>query len=235
MSKSTIKGLINNCAVLLIILLIASCSKHKTPKPAPEKATLTFPAQNALCTSGTVISTTEASIVFTWSAAAHADSYEIDIKNLITSTVAVQTAGTNQVTVTLLRNTPYSWFVVSKSNSVSTVVQSDTWKFYVAGVGTTSYSPFPAALVTPAFGANVTATANALNLVWTGSDVDNDITGYDVYFGSAATPPLLKADVTDMFLNGVAVTSGSTYYWKVVTKDALGNTSDSDVYQFKVK
>lgn len=234
-SKSTIKGLMNSCATLILTLLMAGCSKHNTPKPAPEKATLTFPAQNALCTSGTVISTTEASITLTWNAAAHADNYEIDIKNLITNAVAVQTAGTNQVTATLLRNTPYSWFVVSKSNSVSTTAQSDAWKFYVAGLGTTSYSPFPAALVTPAFGANVTATAHAINLVWTGSDVDNDITGYDVYFGSAATPPLLKADVTDMFLNGVAVTSGGTYYWKVITKDAQGNASDSNIYQFKVK
>ncbi|ASU33729.1 fibronectin type III domain-containing protein [Mucilaginibacter xinganensis] len=233
-SKSKIKGMVNISVMLILTFLIANCSKHQNPKPSPEKATLVFPAQNALCTSGTVLSNTEASIVLTWSAAAHTDSYEIDIKNLITGTIAVQTSTGNQITATLSRNTPYSWFVVSKSNSLNTTAQSDTWKFYLAGSGAITYSPFPAVLVAPAFGASVTAAANAINLTWTGGDVDNDITGYDIYFGSTSTPSLLKSNVTDMFLNGVTVTSGSSYYWKIVTKDTQGNTSNSGVYYFKV-
>jgi hypothetical protein len=36
-----------------------------------------------------------------------------------------------------------------------------------------------------------------------------------------------------MFLNGVAVSSGVTYYWKIVTKDIQGNISDSGIFQFK--
>ena len=45
---------------------------------------------------------------------------------------------------------------------------------------------------------------------------------------------LLKSNVVDMFTNNVVVTAGTTYYWKVVTKDAQGNTSESNMFQFKV-
>jgi len=217
------------------LIIIAGCGKNSTNSIAdPTAVTLTFPAQNSACTTGTVISATQSTIVFTWNSASNADSYEIDIKNLLTSTIVTQTVTTNQYTATLLRDTPYSWYVVSKSNSSSTTAKSDVWKFYNAGLGTISHPPFPADALTPTFGQNVTATAGAIKLSWAGSDPDNDIAGYDVYFGTTATPALSKANVTDMFLNGVSVTSGTTYYWKVITKDNQGNTSDSGVFQFKV-
>ena len=221
--------------LLFMIIFLASCSKDSAPTVvSPDKATLTFPAQNQLCTNGSVISTTQSSIIFTWNASANTDSYELDIKNLLTNTTATQTVTTNQATVTLLRNTPYSWFVVSKSVSTTATSQSDTWKFYNAGLGTISYAPFPAAIISPTYAQNVTASGGKLNLTWTGSDVDNDIVGYDVYLGTSATPALLQSNIANMFLNNVSVTSGTTYYWQVVTKDSQGNTSASDVYLFKV-
>lgn len=61
------------------------------------------------------------------------------------------------------------------------------------------------------------------------------IVGYDVYFGTVDTQALLKSGVTDMFLHNVGVTSGTTYYWKIVNKDSAGNTSESDVSWFMVK
>jgi hypothetical protein len=73
-----------------------------------------------------------------------------------------------------------------------------------------------------------------VNLTWTGNDVDKDIVSYDVYFGTVTTPSLFKAGVTEMSLSNVPVTSGSTYFWRVVSKDSLGNTSQSGLYQFKV-
>jgi hypothetical protein len=227
------KNIINNGLYIFAMMLLTACGGHKPAAPSPpQKATLTFPAQNALCTSGTVMSTNQTLIIFTWQPAAFTDSYQINIKNLLTGTTVTQTESENTATLVLLRNTPYSWFVVSKSNSVTTTVQSDTWKFYVAGFGAVSYSPFPANITAPGFDTNVTGTS--VNLTWTGSDVDNDIAGYDVYFGDIATPPLLQSNVTAMFVNNVTVSANTTYYWKVITKDALGNTSDSGVFRFKV-
>jgi len=220
--------------LIAVTTLIAGCSKKNNTNgaPDPQPAALTFPAQNSACTTGTVISTTQSTINFTWNSAGNTDSYEIDIKNLLTGTLTTQTTFTNQLSVSLNRDTPYSWYVVSKSNSSTTTAKSDVWKFYNAGVGTVSHPPFPADNLSPGFGQSVTA--GTVNLTWTASDPDNDIASYDVYFGSTATPASYKTAITDKFVNGIAVTPGTTYYWKVITKDAAGNTSDSGTFQFKV-
>jgi hypothetical protein len=230
------KKLISNGLMLIMVLLFTvSCGgkKNNDPEPSPAQATLSFPEQNALCTSGTVISSTETTIILTWNASANTDNYDVIIKNLLTGTSTTHSSATNNLSLTLLRNTPYSWYVISKSNSVTATAQSDTWKFYVAGLGLTNYSPFPAALVSPIFGQTISG-ATTTNLVWTGSDVDDDIATYDVYFGSASTPPLYKSNLTDQFLNNETIAVNTTYYWKIVTKDAQGNTSTSETYQFKV-
>ncbi len=222
------------------IVLVNACGKKNVndPLPAalpsPDKALLSFPAQNAACTTGTIISGTQSAITFTWGSAANTDNYLIGIKNLLTQVVHYKKTTSAQLTDTLLRNTPYSWFVVSKSKLVTDTAKSDVWKFYNAGPGTVAYAPFPADVVSPTLNQTVTATGGTVNLTWKGSSIDNDITGYDVYFGTATSPPLLRSNVTDMFLNNVAVTSGATYYWKIVTKDIPGNTSDSGVFTFKV-
>lgn len=230
-----------NKILLLTLLFIAGCAgkKSQDPIPAvtgnavPSKAVLTFPAQNAVCSSGTIVSATQATIVFSWNAATNADGYEIAIKNLLTGSVSTNQTGTNVYTTNLLRGTPYSWYVVSKSNANTTTTSSDTWKFYVAGLGAVSYSPFPAALLSPSFGQIISSTTST-TLTWTGSDVDNDIAGYDVYLGTIASPPLLKSNVTDQSLSALNLTANTTYYWKVITRDLQGNTSDSGVYQFKI-
>jgi hypothetical protein len=223
--------------VILGAIVITGCGKRSDPLPSsrlPDKAVLSLPAQNAACTTGTVISATQSSITFTWGTAANTDSYLIGIKNLLTQAIHYKKATTTQLTDTLLRNTPYSWFVVSKSTTVADTSKSEVWKFYNAGPGTVAYAPFPAEITSPTLNQNVTATGSTINLVWKGSSIDNDIVGYDVYFGTGATPVLYKSNVTDMFLNSVPVTSGTIYYWKVVTKDLIGNTSDSGVSSFKV-
>jgi hypothetical protein len=229
--------------ILSLALITAGCSKSGssnpqpvtpvTPTPpAPAQASLSLPAQNAACTSGTVISNTQSSITFSWNASGNTDSYELDIKDLLDNSITIKTTSQTSLAVTLLRNTPYSWYIVSKSSKSSSIAQSDTWKFYIAGQGTLSYAPFPADIVSPANGQQIATASATVNLSWTGSAVDNDIVGYDVYFGTTNTPPLLSGSVTNMFLNNVSVSAKTTYYWKIVTKDSQGNTSESVLSQF---
>lgn len=218
---------------LFLIIIIVSCSK-KDKAPAPGKATLIFPEQNAVCTNGSVISDTQSSIVFSWNTSTNTDSYEVSIKNLLTHDVSTQVTGAHELKVTLKRNTPYAWFVKSMSGKSNDTTLSDTWKFYNSGPGSTSYPPFPAAITSPGFGVDVNASGGKINVKWKGADPDNDITGYDVCFGSNATPPILKSNITDMFLNDITVTSGTVYYCKVITHDSNGNTSDSGIWQFRV-
>ncbi len=207
------------------------------PEPsadAPAKAVLITPTQNELCTQGVVVSSTQSTVTLKWAAAANAESYQVDLKNLETGTLTTQNASTNSLDVQLARNTPYAWSVTSKSTKSSTTAQSDTWRFYNSGPGVTNYAPFPAELTSPAIEGNITAANGKISLTWNGQDVDNDISTYDVYLGTSTTPTLLKAGLITATLTDVAVNSNIYYYWKVITKDSKGNTSDSGIYRFKV-
>jgi len=215
--------------ILITAALITGCSKKNDTNitPDPDSAVLSYPAQNSVCTSGTVISTTQSRITFTWNSASNTDNYELSIKNLLTNAIINLTTSSNQLSVNLDRDMPYSWYVLSKSSSISTTAKSEVWKFYNAGIGTVSHPPFPAENLSSTFG------QGTVNLTWTASDPDNDILNYEVYFGTTNMPGSYKAGITDKFLNDITVTSGTTYYWKVITKDIAGNSSDSGIFQFK--
>lgn len=231
------KTLISAMAIIFLSGCGGSGGGGTDPQPtpaAPAKAVLVTPTQNELCTQGIVITATQSTVTLKWTAAANAESYQVDLKNLETGALTTQNVTANTLDVQLTRNTPYSWSVTSKSTKSSTTAQSDTWRFYNSGPGTTNYAPFPAELVSPAIEGNLTATNGKISLTWNGQDVDNDVVTYDVYLGTTTTLALLKAGLTTATLTEVAVNSNTYYYWKVITKDSKGNTSDSGIYRFKV-
>lgn len=225
--------------IIIAACLLAGCGSKKNdsdnsaPSLPPATAVLVFPAQNSLCVSGNVISVAQSSVTFKWSAADNAESYDISIRNLLTSVVATQNVNQAQATVTLSRNVPYSWFIISRSSKNTAIATSDVWKFYNSGAGVTAYAPFPADNLSPSLGQNVTATNGKITLTWAGSDIDNDIAGYDVYLGTTSSPSLYKKDITGNSLD-VAVNTTTKYYWKVITKDMAGNTSESNLIQFSI-
>jgi hypothetical protein len=139
-------------------------------------------------------------------------------------------------TLRLVSSPFHNWYVISKS-STSTTSQSSKWKFYNASEGIQSYAPFPAEAVYPNSEQIplVIPAATKINLEWSGSDIDDDIVSYDVYFGTTNPPSLLVSNLEDSILNDVPISSGTIYYWKIITKDSLGNSSDSGVFQFKVE
>lgn len=224
--------------LLILICLIAvfdGCSPDNTePAPAPEAASLSFPAKDQPCNQGSPVSSMESAVTFKWAAADNADSYVLNLKNLLTGAVTTQISATNELTITLLINTPYSWSIVSKSSLIGITAKSDTWKFYNSGPGVVNYAPFPADIVSPVIGQQVGASNGKVTLTWSGKDVDNDITGYDVYFGTTTAPALYKAGLTVTTLGDVTIAAGASYYWKIITHDAQGNTSDSGIVQFFV-
>lgn len=221
--------------IVSIALFVIGCSKD-TPAPIlpPGKAVLVSPANNEACAKGKIISSTQSTILFIWNKSENTDSYELKIKDLLTGITTSQSTSKTELEVTLLRNTPYSWHVISKSTKTSITAQSEVWKFYNAGEGAVSYAPFPAEIITPTMGQNVNAPTGKITLAWKGSDVDGDITGYDVHFGTNTSPALFNSNLRESILNDVSVTSNTTYYWKIITKDSKGNTSDSGEYSFKI-
>jgi hypothetical protein len=225
--------------LVLLLFIISACSKGEseapvTPASPPSKAVLILPALNEACTSGTVISATQSMITLKWQASANTSSYIVTIKNLLTNISESLTSPDPQLNVTLLRNTPYSWYVTSKSSAIAETAQSDTWKFYNAGPGAVTYAPYPSEIIAPIMG-QVLNNVASVKLEWKGSDVENDIIAYDIWFGSGNSTSLFKSNYTETSLMvNVPLNSSMTYNWKVITKDSKGNNSSSGVYQFTV-
>lgn len=230
------KIIIINIAFVFVLISCGGGGDSEEPIPTAQKnpvaALLTFPEKNSECATGTNITVTSSTIVFKWNTSLNTDSYELVLKNLETAKITTHSTNTNQLSIELLRGTPYSWFIKSKSNSSAGTAKSETWKFYNAGEATVSYAPFPAELTSPANNSDITTAIVTLD--WKGSDVDNDIDSYDVYFGTSSTPSLFESGKIDSQLTNVAVSAGSTYYWNIISKDEQGNSSTSEVFKFTV-
>ncbi len=225
-------------ALLLVTLTACPGSNDDGPDNGPlggdlGSVTLVFPENNKECTEGKIENDTQSTITFQWQAQENVDGYEVNIKNLKAGTSSKTVANTNEVDISLQRGIPYEWFVASKAEGSEETANSDTWRFYNQGAGTQNYAPFPAEAVNPLGGANVAA-ATTIDLQWKGSDVDNDIAEYEVLFGTETVPTTSLATTAES-TTSASIASGQTYYWRVITKDGQGNTSRSEVFDFKVQ
>ena len=220
--------------MVLIGLLIVGCKKKDAPTP-PESARLVFPDSNSECTTGQSINATTSKVEFRWLAAENTESYELRVTNLSTDITQTISSKALKATLPIEKGAPFSWFVRSRNSKVSETASSQTWQFYNAGFQTT-YAPFPTVIIAPKLAESVFKDINnEVTLKWSGADVDNDIVGYELYF-SIETPPntLIASPSPDVTDEKVSVSSNTVYYWKVLTKDSEGNTSDSGIFVFKV-
>ena len=204
----------------------------------PAKATLSAPANNKTCETGTSVSSTQSDVDFTWGVSADTDSYDLKITDL-NSSVATNKTGltTTSTKVTLDKGVPYSWVVTSKSTKSSVTTPSDTWKFYLAGTGVANYAPFPADLKAPTSGSTVKRTDGKVTFTWEGSDPDSgDTLTYTLYVDTTdgkQTPASAQTDLSVLTLD-VALDAATTYYWRVKSSDGT-NSSYSTVYTFKTE
>lgn len=217
----------------MIALLLLGCKKKAQPK-SPESAKLLFPDNNSECTTGVDINATTSQVEFKWQASANTDSYKLVVTNLNTGNNQNINATSTQAKLTIAKGTPFSWVVISENAAVVKTTSSSTWNFFNSGFETT-HAPFPAEIIAPEMGVTVFKDINSeVELSWKGSDVDNDIFGYDIYFSSENPPEILISSEAPGIQNTkVSVVANTIYYWKVVTEDVEGNTSDSGVFEFK--
>ena len=205
----------------------------------PGKSTLTAPANNKTCETGTSVSDTKGEVTFTWGASADTNTYDLKITDLNSSTITNKAGlSTTTTKVTLDKGVPYSWNITSKSTASTTTTASDTWKFYLAGTGIVNYAPFPADLKTPASGSTITRDGDGkVAFTWDGSDPDTgDTLTYTLYVDTTdgkQTPPAAQTDLTEKTAS-VALEAATTYYWRVKTSDGI-NSSYSIVYSFKTE
>ena len=232
--------------ILLAATLVCACSSsggdgpdpnpNPNPNPdpvaAPSAATLVFPEDDSECTEGEILNDDTSRVDFMWNASQNTDSYEVSLTDLNTGTTTTFSASTNNKLINLIRGNPYEWFVISKRVGTNATANSPTWRFFNAGPGVTNYAPFPAEAVNPPRGANLDP-VTSVTLEWSTTDVDEDIVEYDVYLGTAPDALQLLITTADSTV-GADVVSGETYYWNVITRDSEGNTSSSEIFEFRV-
>lgn len=220
--------------VLIAVVVLLGCKKKEIPKP-PERVQLVFPEKNSECTTGEDISVTTSQVEFRWQAANNTNMYELRVTDINTNTTQTINTASPSAKLPLLKGDQYSWMVTSKNSEVVQTVVSETWRFYNAGFET-SYAPFPAEIVNPKMGANIFKDRNnEVELRWMGEDIDEDIKEYEIYL-STENPPENLVSTLDMnaVSEKVIVVANTIYFWRVLTKDNEGNSSDSGVFEFKV-
>jgi len=237
--KTSIKYLLASLVFSLGLYNCSSSSDDTTEPPPPvvinppQAANLVFPNENSECTEGSNLTSTESTIIFNWNDSNNTETYQLVVKNLETQAITNYTSNVSEKSVTILRGTPYSWYIVSKNSGTETA-ESPTWKFYNAGEAVSSYAPFPAELISPTYDVTLSAGTTNVSLEWAGEDVDNDIKEYKILFGTTSTPTDEAGSSTTNTLS-VNVASGNTYYWRVVTIDDQNNTSESQIFKFNIE
>ena len=219
--------------LLLFGVLLIGCKKKSSPKP-PEIATLILPNKDSECTTGRSLSQTTSEVEFMWMASDHTESYELRVTNLNTNTTQTLSTPSISAKLPIAKGEPFSWFVRSLNSKVTETAFSETWRFYNAGFQTT-YAPFPAEVIAPKNGTSVFKDINnEVTLEWRGSDIENDLVGYELYFSTTSPPEtLISSPIASQNTEKVSVISNTSYYWKVITKDSEGNISDSGIFTFK--
>ena len=105
----------------------------------------------------------------------------------------------------------------------------------MAGPAQVNFAPFPAELTSPISGSTVTPSDGLIQVQWTCTDADNDLTQFEIFLDSTDGSTLINTidfESTTTSID-VSVENNTIYYWKVVATDAEGNQSNSGVYSFR--
>ena len=221
---------------VFLFLLATSCSKDNNSKDlevTPTQIQLIFPENISECIEGSITSATQSEVIFRWSPTENTKNYELNITNLILSASKTYSTENTELPITIDRGTPYSWYVASKNNLKTTV--SDIWSFYNSGNQTEYFIPFPAQNISPKIGVVLPSNQNSVTLEWDGNDLDSDILEYDLYFDDRNPPDIYQEKIKENRITGLPISSANTYYWKITTRDELGNESASNIFVFEVE
>ena len=224
-------------SLIFTLILLISCESESFNVPG--KTTLISPENVQTCETGVSISGTQSEVTFTWSESEYTDYYDLNIINLNSNLVIWSSK--NKLTsdkVVLVKGQPYSWKVNTRNSEVSEITSSDTWKFYLGGLGVINFAPYPAALLAPNNSSTLERNSNGeITFKWDGSDPDDgDDLVYTLYVDAIdgkQTPAASQTDLSVKTLN-VALDAGTTYYWRIKTFDGKNN-SYSVVRSFKTK
>ena len=222
----------------LLFLLLWACTQEEAAEESndifPGLFNLVYPENGSACLDGIKINKTQSKVTFIWNSSKNANQYEVEIINLNDNYTQTFQSNERTIMVTLKHGEPYAWSVTSFVNSSSSITSKE-WKFYLAGDGIVNYAPFPPELISPRPSGKVNINSSGQVLLsWTSSDVDGDLSTYELYLDKNDGTTLLQTfdEVENTVETGVNVDPGLTYFWKIIAKDRNGNSSSSGVYSF---
>lgn len=191
----------------------------------PDCASLSLPANAATNVSA-------ASTVFTWTSSSGAESYDFYMDtNPNPTTFVANVIGTGYSnTTTLAANTTYYWKAVPKNANGS-----------AAGCAVFS---FTTGSLLPGCAINMTPADTATGVVygptalsWAAPNSGLPQTGYDLYFGTnpASLTLLASPSATATTYSVTTTVAETTYYWKLVPKNANGSAQGCATYSFTTR
>ncbi|WP_324719942.1 right-handed parallel beta-helix repeat-containing protein [Salinimicrobium sp. HB62] len=230
---------IKRLMILFLGIMAVGCSSDDDSQViydvVPGVASLVLPQDNTQCEIGDVIANM-AEVAFEWEESADTERYDLIITNLATQEVTQRlNLTTTSIIVRLERGYPYVWQVISKNAGEETSA-SDPYKFYVAGEPGSNNVPFPATLLSPGSGAEVTPVDGEITLEWeaAATDTDGDPLTYTLFLDTVdgkQEPAEEFKGLTQTSMD-VEVAPNSIYYWRVATSDGK-NTAMSNIYTFR--
>jgi hypothetical protein len=126
---------------------------------------------------------------------------------------------------TLANGTSYYWRVVAKDANGST--SGAEWNFRT-DVAACTVGPIAPAGPTPADDATAISIDPVLEWGAGTSQCPGLSAVYDVYFGTTSPPPFDHINGTSKSWDPGTLLDGTTYYWRVVARDANGSTSGAE-------
>ena len=230
--------------IVLFLFIIYSCGKDSIPDPDP--AVLLAPQNGDNCNTASSISLDQSRVDFSWTKSENTDYYQI--KDIAKSsnvkykdtTSGIQFNGEVPETInkklTLPKGGAYSWSVTSISNSTIITTQSEIWEFYLEGNVSGDFLPQPANLIYPANEELISlSNSDIIEFLWTSSDEDNNILGYDFYLGTSIDDLSKLGDKIIQTSFSQELSLNTSYFWQVVTIDQQGNNSASGINQFQTE
>lgn len=215
------------------LLLVLSCKKSKGSESIAnivvETPTLQQPTNQFVCLD-------HQNIAFSWTKSTEAKTYEIEIAtdNQFSQIAATKKAITpTNTSLSLQKATTYYWRVKAIGAS-SESEYSSVFQFYTQGDAVVNHLPKTPSIVSPTNKEDILGTS--VTLEWDSSDEDpSDTLVFDVYLGTDASNLSLVSENQSTKIVTSAVSTATTYYWRIAAKDNHGGVALSAIWSFNVQ
>lgn len=232
--------------VLLLSLILVSCGGEEggsggsggsgvnppEPNTAPSVPNQVFPLDNTICI--------DENVMFEWNASTDAEgdaiTYRIEVSEnpSFVPIARNESSITQSMIISLQKGRAYYWRLKAVDNKSESSSYSPTQQFVTEGEGTTNHVPFAATFTSPTNNSEIDGTS--VTIKWFATDVDNDSLTFDVYMDINENPSTkVSSDQTESSYTDTELSTATTYYIKVVTKDNKGSSSTSQVMSFTTK